>query len=84
MALRVTTPAKPVRRYATVTAAAEYMACHPRTIRRMVADGLLTDYRLRFDPRIDLNELDALVESTKPVPYGSSRGPITGVTGRRP
>lgn len=47
------------RRLATLSGAAEYANCHPRTIRRRIADGLLTGYRQ--GPRlilVDLNEVD--------------------------
>jgi excisionase family DNA binding protein len=57
---------KPVHRYAPLPQAADYAACSPRTIRRMIAAGLLTGYRL--GPRlvrVDLNEVDALLH---PIP----------------
>lgn len=49
-------------RWGTKEDAAEYLGCHTRTIRRMVAEGTLPAYRL--GPRmmrIDLNDLDDLM-----------------------
>lgn len=54
------------RRLTTIADAAVYLDCSQRTIRRRVASGELTAYRL--GPRllrIDLDELDALL---KPIP----------------
>jgi excisionase family DNA binding protein len=57
---------KSARRYATVAAAAEYLQCNERTIRRHIADGTLTGYRLgERIIRVDLNELDEVV---RPIP----------------
>lgn len=54
------------RRLAPITSAAEYAAVSPKTIRRRIADGSLTGYRLgRRLIRVDLNELDELL---RPVP----------------
>lgn len=56
----------PKRRFSTIADAAEYGACSPKTIRRMIARGDLTGYRM--GPRlvrVDLNELDALL---RPIP----------------
>lgn len=56
------------RRLAALSVAAQYANCHPRTLRRRVADGSLTAYRM--GPRlirVDLNELDALLS---PIPTG--------------
>ena len=50
------------RRYAKLADAADYSAFTPRTLRRYIAEGKLTGYRLGKDFRIDLNELDALLE----------------------
>lgn len=50
------------RRYGTLEEAAEWFGCSPRTIRRMVAAGELTGYRLgKRLVRIDLDELDGQV-----------------------
>lgn len=57
----------PTRRVlAPIQVAAEHGACSPRTIRRRIADGSLTGYRM--GPRlirVDLNELDAMLQ---PIP----------------
>ena len=56
------------RRLASLAEAANYAAVNPRTIRRRVADGTLTGYRM--GPRllrIDLNELDDFI---RPIPAG--------------
>ncbi len=56
----------PKRRTATIAVAAEYVPCSPKMIRRRIADGSLTGYRM--GPRlirVDLNELDALM---RPIP----------------
>lgn len=53
------------KRLATLQEAAEYWGCHQRTIRRHIAAGNLTGYRL--GPRmirIDLDELDELMTET--------------------
>jgi excisionase family DNA binding protein len=48
------------RRLASIRDAANYAACNPRTIRRRIADGTLTGYRLgQRAIRVDLNELDS-------------------------
>ena len=46
------------RRYASLAKAAEYADCNERTLRRHIASGDLTGYRLGRLIRIDLNELD--------------------------
>jgi excisionase family DNA binding protein len=59
------TQARP-HRLAPLNDAADYAKCHPRTIRRRIADGSLTGYRM--GPRlirVDLNELDSLLS---PIP----------------
>lgn len=54
------------RRLATLAEAAEYAACNPRTIRRRIADGSLTGYRMGVRAiRVDLAELDAML---RPIP----------------
>jgi excisionase family DNA binding protein len=52
-------PAPIQRRYASLAKAAEYADCNERTLRRHIASGELTGYRLGRVIRIDLNELDA-------------------------
>jgi excisionase family DNA binding protein len=49
----------PERRYASLPKAAEYLGCNERTIRRHIASGDITGYRLGRVYRVDLNELDA-------------------------
>lgn len=49
------------RRYITVTEAAEYLQISDRTVRRLIADGELTGYRIGRSGRlirVDLNEID--------------------------
>ncbi len=56
------------RRLTTLALAAEYAGVDPRTLRRYVAAGDLTGYRL--GPRlirIDIDELDAML---RPIPVG--------------
>lgn len=54
------------RRLASLADAAEYAAVHPRTLRRRIASGELTGYRLGGRViRVDLDELDALL---RPIP----------------
>ncbi len=53
---------KLARRLGTIADAADYGRVGPRTIRRRIADGSLTGYRM--GPRlirVDHNELDALL-----------------------
>lgn len=59
---QIHTKARTARRLAPLNGAAEYAGVHPRTLRRRIADGSLTGYRM--GPRIirvDLNEVDALL-----------------------
>lgn len=54
------------RRLASLQDAADYADVNPRTIRRRIADGSLTGYRLGARIiRVDLDELDRLLE---PIP----------------
>lgn len=49
------------RRYITVAETAEYLQVSPTTVRRLIADGELTGYRMgrsRRTIRVDLNEID--------------------------
>lgn len=60
------TPAEQPRRLATITSAAEYAVCSPKTISRRISDGSLTGYRMGARlVRVDLNELDAML---RPIP----------------
>lgn len=55
-------PTRTTRRLASISEAAEYAACNPRTIRRRIADGSLSGYRMGARLiRVDLNELDAFL-----------------------
>jgi len=59
-------PSQPARRYVPIAVAAGSVGVSQKTIRRRIADGSLTGYRM--GPRIlrvDLNELDALI---RPIP----------------
>lgn len=52
------------RRYASLGDAANYIGgCNPRTIRKHIAAGQLTAYRLGRLIRVDLNEVDALMKA---------------------
>lgn len=60
MASHTSPQPRPSRRFASIPEAANYAGCHPRTIRRRIADGSIAGYRL--GPRlirVDLDELDA-------------------------
>jgi excisionase family DNA binding protein len=60
-------PGLPNRRIASISDAAEYSGVHPRTIRRHIAAGRLTGYRM--GPRlirVDLNEVDERL--LRPIP----------------
>jgi len=59
-------PTPTLRRLESIAGAAEYVGCNSRTIRRYIAAGKLTGYRM--GPRlirVDLAELDALL---RPIP----------------
>ena len=53
-----------VRRWATLQDAAAYVCCHPKTITRRFNDGTLNRYRMGRRILVDLDELDAVMEST--------------------
>jgi excisionase family DNA binding protein len=58
------------RQYESLAAAAERLAVHERTIRRMIARGEITGYRLGGHLiRVDPAELDAAMQ---PVPTGGN------------
>jgi excisionase family DNA binding protein len=47
------------RRLASINETASYCGIHPRTVRRAIADGRLTGYRVGGKlVRVDLNEVD--------------------------
>lgn len=52
----------PTRRWASINGTADYLVVTPRTIRRYVAESRLTAYRIGRTVRIDLNEVDAMLE----------------------
>jgi excisionase family DNA binding protein len=59
----------PTRRLAQLESAAQYADCSVKTIRRMIARGDLTGYRMgKRLIRVDLNELD---EALRPIPTTS-------------
>ena len=65
--------ARTARRLAPLNEAAEYAGVHPRTLRRRIADGSLTGYRM--GPRIirvDLNEVDTLLTPIPAVGIGAA------------
>lgn len=54
------------RRWAPPSTAAEYLQVSPKTLRRMIAAGEVSAYRLRSRAiRLDLDELDQLL---RPIP----------------
>jgi excisionase family DNA binding protein len=55
----------PGRRYVSMAKATEYADCSDKTLRRLIAQGRITGYKLGRVIRIDLNELD---EALKPIP----------------
>lgn len=53
------------RRLVTVSQAADYVMVHPATIRRRIASGEITGYRLGSRViRVDLDELGQLLKRT--------------------
>lgn len=66
---RVTT----ARRYVSLDEAAEYLSVSPLTVRRRIAAGDLTGYRLGRSRtiRIDLDELEGML---RPIPVGGEAG----------
>lgn len=60
------------RRLAPISRAAAFAAVHPRTIRRRIADGSLTGYRLGTRIlRVDLDEVERLL---RPIPTAAAGG----------
>ena len=50
----------PARSYGSIEAAAERLGCSPRTVRRMIAAGEITGYRLgKRMVRVDLGEIES-------------------------
>lgn len=65
------TPA--ARRWASLAEGAEYIDVAEKTLRRMIAAGTVTGYRLGLRSlRVDLNELDALL---RPIPNAKTEAP---------
>ena len=65
--------ARPARRLVSIADAADYVAISTKSIRRRIACGDLTGYRM--GPRlirVDLNELDALLT---PIPTAGNGAP---------
>lgn len=58
----------PRQRYGSLAIAAEYLGCSEKHIRRLIASGEITGYRLGKNARairVDLDELDAML---RPIP----------------
>lgn len=51
----------PERRYVSLQDAAKYVSADEKTLRRQIARGRLTGYRIGRRIRIDLTELDRLM-----------------------
>jgi excisionase family DNA binding protein len=49
------------------------IGCHPKTLRRLIAAGLLTGYRVGRAIRIDLDELYAALPPIPTVRQGNDR-----------
>jgi excisionase family DNA binding protein len=58
------------RRLVSLNEAAAYFGCSPRTIRRMVASGLIAGYRIT--PRLLRVDLDELDRSAERIPSAAS------------
>jgi excisionase family DNA binding protein len=59
-----TTRTPPRRRWASIDGVADYLDVHHQTVRNMIARGQLTAYRGGDRLiRIDLNEVDAMLEA---------------------
>lgn len=54
------------KRLVSVTEAAAYCACHPRTVRRRISCGDLTGYRM--GPRLIRVDLDEVTAMLRPIP----------------
>lgn len=63
----------PTRRLVSLSEAADYLGVTALTVRRRIADGRLTGYRIGPKVlRVDLNEVEALVS---PIPTAEARVP---------
>jgi len=59
-------------RWASLEVCAEYLGTSQRTIRRMITAGDLTGYRIGVRLlRVDLNDVDRLMQSIERVPGGA-------------
>lgn len=62
------------RRLVAIDAAAEYLAVSSKTIRRRIADGTLTGYRVGSRLlRVDLDELESIVRPIPATDRGAAR-----------
>ncbi len=62
----MSTTTTPIRRWGGLTLAAKYIGVSEKTIRRMIAEGQITGYRMgKRLIRVDLDELDELM---RPIP----------------
>lgn len=68
------TQAAPVKRFASLSEAAERYDVSERTIRRLIADGKLKALRIGGSIRIPLTELDRLDGAN---PIGNARSSVT-------
>lgn len=60
----MTIPVNPIlRRWATTQQAGDYAVYTKRTIERWIREGKLPSYKVGRAVRVDLNELDRLLES---------------------
>lgn len=65
-------PNRPSHRYTSLAGTAEYLHTSQRTVRRMIASGDLTGYRIGSRLlRVDLNEVDAKL---RPIPSAAAGG----------
>jgi excisionase family DNA binding protein len=68
----VSSPTELAPRYASLAAAAAYLDCNERTIRRHIASGKITGYRFGDRLiRVDLNQVDAAM---RPIPVAQPNG----------
>jgi excisionase family DNA binding protein len=66
------------RRFATIAKAAAYLDCSKRGIQQMVRDGRLTAYQCNSRlVRIDLNEIDRLMQPRDGNDLGGDRVPLS-------
>lgn len=68
-----TTTEVPTRSLASLASAAQRYDVHPRTLRRRIADGTLTAYRIGSLVKIDLIEADKALLAPIPTVGGDDR-----------